>query len=61
MQTLKSGPSHGFTRGELTRMSVFDSTLGSHLPLASGWTKHRDFPAPQGLTFQSQWKWGRRR
>jgi L-lactate dehydrogenase complex protein LldF len=33
----------------------------SHLPLASGWTKHRDFPAPQGLTFQSQWKWGRRR
>jgi L-lactate dehydrogenase complex protein LldF len=26
------------------------------LPLASGWTRHRDFPAPQGATFQSQWK-----
>jgi L-lactate dehydrogenase complex protein LldF len=26
------------------------------LPLASGWTRDRDFPAPQGATFQSQWK-----
>ncbi|MDB5601932.1 MAG: hypothetical protein JWN71_3976 [Xanthobacteraceae bacterium] len=26
------------------------------LPLAGGWTKHRDFPAPQGSTFQAQWK-----
>lgn len=26
------------------------------LPLAGGWTRHRDFPAPQGSTFQSQWK-----
>lgn len=30
------------------------------LPLASGWTKYRDFPAPQGETFQSQWKKSRR-
>jgi L-lactate dehydrogenase complex protein LldF len=28
----------------------------SRLPLASGWTRHRDFPAPQGATFQAQWK-----
>jgi L-lactate dehydrogenase complex protein LldF len=28
----------------------------SRLPLAGGWTKYRDFPAPQGATFQSQWK-----
>jgi L-lactate dehydrogenase complex protein LldF len=28
----------------------------SSLPLAGGWTKHRDFPAPQGATFQAQWK-----
>jgi L-lactate dehydrogenase complex protein LldF len=28
----------------------------SWLPLASGWTSHRDFPAPQGGTFQGQWK-----
>ncbi len=25
------------------------------LPLAGGWTKHRDLPAPQGETFQSMW------
>jgi L-lactate dehydrogenase complex protein LldF len=25
------------------------------LPLASAFTRHRDFPAPQGSTFQSQW------
>lgn len=30
------------------------------LPLAGGWTRHRDFPAPQGSTFQSQWKNRRR-
>jgi L-lactate dehydrogenase complex protein LldF len=26
------------------------------LPLASGWTRHRDFPVPPGATFQAQWK-----
>ncbi len=26
------------------------------LPLAGGWTRYRDFPAPQGKTFQAQWK-----
>lgn len=25
------------------------------LPLASGWTTYRDFPAPEGETFQAQW------
>ena len=28
----------------------------SKLPLASGWTGTRDFPAPQGKTFQQMWK-----
>ncbi|MGI9364197.1 MAG: LutB/LldF family L-lactate oxidation iron-sulfur protein [Rhizobiaceae bacterium] len=28
----------------------------SSLPLASGWTKYRDLPAPEGTTFQQQWK-----
>lgn len=26
------------------------------LPLGGNWTKHRDFPSPQGATFQAQWK-----
>jgi L-lactate dehydrogenase complex protein LldF len=26
------------------------------LPLTGGWTKHRDFPAPQGRTFHDQWR-----
>ena len=26
------------------------------LPLAGGWTGSRDFPAPQGQTFQAQWR-----
>jgi L-lactate dehydrogenase complex protein LldF len=25
------------------------------LPFARGWTKHRDFPAPEGRTFQQLW------
>ncbi|MBF9195676.1 LutB/LldF family L-lactate oxidation iron-sulfur protein [Microvirga terrestris] len=28
----------------------------SWLPMAKGWTKYRDFPAPQGETFQQRWK-----
>jgi L-lactate dehydrogenase complex protein LldF len=28
----------------------------AQLPLAGGWTKYRDFPAPEGRTFQQQWK-----
>ena len=31
------------------------------LPLAGGWTRHRDFPAPQGRTFQSLWAERRRK
>lgn len=31
------------------------------LPLAGGWTRARDLPAPQGRTFLSQWAAGKRR
>ena len=30
------------------------------LPYAEGWTRFRDFPAPLGKTFQSQWRGARR-
>jgi L-lactate dehydrogenase complex protein LldF len=30
------------------------------LPLAGGWTAHRDFPAPEGATFMDRWKAGER-
>jgi L-lactate dehydrogenase complex protein LldF len=30
------------------------------LPLAGGWTEHRDLPAPEGPTFQEMWRDGRR-
>jgi L-lactate dehydrogenase complex protein LldF len=30
------------------------------LPLATGWTVSRDLPAPEGATFQTLWRKGRR-
>ena len=31
------------------------------LPFGNGWTRHRDFPAPQGRTFHQQWRNQKRR
>jgi L-lactate dehydrogenase complex protein LldF len=31
-----------------------------YLPLAGGWTRYRDLPAPEGKTFQAQWAARRR-
>ena len=33
----------------------------AQLPFAGGWTATRDFPAPQGATFQAQWQAKRKR
>ena len=30
------------------------------MPFAGGWTDHRDLPAPQGPSFQAQWRRGAR-
>ena len=32
-----------------------------HLPMLGSWTRHRDFPAPQGTTFMRQWSQKNRR
>jgi L-lactate dehydrogenase complex protein LldF len=42
-------------RAGMVRGGSFES-----LPLAGGWTRHRELPAPEGRTFQQQWAAGRR-
>jgi L-lactate dehydrogenase complex protein LldF len=39
-------------------LSLFAGRTGRfrRLPLAGGWTKHRDLPAPEGRTFMQQWR-----
>ena len=53
---------HFGTRIATRILSYFGHGTGrlSSLPLASSWTGTRDFPAPQGKTFQQMWKERRR-
>ena len=46
------------TRAAMWGLSLIGKSKGrfSSLPLAGGWTKHRDLPSPQGDTFQARWK-----
>lgn len=46
------------TRWAMGLLGSFGRTKGrfTSLPLAGGWTDHRDLPAPQGKTFMDQWK-----
>ena len=39
-------------------MAVLGRSRGrlSRLPLAGGWTDHRDLPAPEGASFQDLWR-----
>jgi L-lactate dehydrogenase complex protein LldF len=49
------GLATGVAARMLCLMGAFSGRFRS-LPFASGWTRHRDLPAPQGATFQSQWR-----
>jgi L-lactate dehydrogenase complex protein LldF len=49
------GLATGIAARALSLAGIFTGRL-RWLPLASGWTRYRDFPVPQGATFQSQWK-----
>ncbi len=48
---------HTASRLAIASLSAISRRKGSlrWLPLAGGWTKHRDFPAPQKRTFQQLW------
>src|SRR5262245_36054923 len=50
---------YGWATGIAARtLALFGRAKGrlGWLPLASGWTRYRDFPSPQGATFQQQWR-----
>jgi len=46
------------THGVLKLVSLFGGRKGrlGTLPLMSGWSRYRDFPAPQAGSFQGQWR-----
>ena len=46
------------TRAAIWGMGKLGAKAGrfKSLPLAGGWTKYRDLPAPEGETFQARWK-----
>jgi len=50
------------TRAAMATLGWFGRRKGRFgwLPLAGGWTQYRDFPAPEGDTFQAQWAKQRR-
>jgi L-lactate dehydrogenase complex protein LldF len=46
------------TRAAMGGLALLGRSKGrfASLPLAGNWTKNRDFPAPQGATFQARWR-----
>jgi L-lactate dehydrogenase complex protein LldF len=46
------------TRAAMSTLAWLGKDKGrfASLPLAKGWTEYRDLPAPQGDTFQAQWR-----
>ncbi len=53
---------HAGSRLVINMLGMIGSRKGSfkRLPLAGGWTEHRDLPVPEGQTFQQQWAARRR-
>jgi L-lactate dehydrogenase complex protein LldF len=53
---------HALTRLGIAALGAIGRRRGGlrWLPGAGGWTRHRDFPAPQGRTFQQLWSEERR-
>lgn len=45
----------GFAMKVLNRVAGKNGKLRA-VPFAGGWTRHRDFPAPEGQTFQAMWR-----
>jgi L-lactate dehydrogenase complex protein LldF len=45
------------TRAAMAGLALAGRSRGrfARLPFAGGWTRTRDFPAPQGDTFQARW------
>lgn len=45
------------TRAAMAALALIGRSRGrfAWLPFASGWTRNRDFPVPQGETFQARW------
>ncbi|NIA71728.1 iron-sulfur cluster-binding protein [Pelagibius litoralis] len=48
---------HRIAGWKMRALAAFGRSKGRFdaLPFTGGWTKHRDFPAPQGKTFQQLW------
>ena len=47
---------HAHRHGRARRARAARSGRFTSLPLAGGWTRHRDMPAPQGRTFMDQYR-----
>ena len=47
-----------FASMAIKMLAIFGGRSGrlSTLPMAGGWTKYRDLPAPQGQTFLQMWR-----